>query len=462
MTAAKMIDDKLVQGTTRRGFLLRGAVGGAAVTLGLPILDAFLDNNGTAFAATLGGGNLPVRFGTWFWGCGMIPDRWVPKAAGASYDLPPQLAPIKDVRQHISVLSGFNVSLGSRGNLPHLSGNTGVRTGGAADDWLAIRAPTLDVLIADAIGGGSFFRSLDLSADGNTRTSYSFRDSRTMNPTVPSATEFYRKIFGGDFQDPNKADFKPDPRVMVRRSVLSGVTDRRHALLNSVGASDRARLDQYFTSVREMEDKLALQLQKPPPAEACAIPAEPAALKAGADITDVEQRKQNHKLMSQMLAMALACNQTRVFNMSFSTAASDLRQAGNTTGYHQITHEEMVDRSIGYQPTVDFYTLRNMEAWADFVAAMAAVKEGDGSLLDNMLVFAHSDVSYAKNHDVQGIPAMLAGSAGGKVKTGIHVAGAGEPISRVGLTVQRAMGLPTESWGLDDMNTKRSVSEILV
>ena len=462
MTAAKMIENRLVQGTTRRGFLLRGAVGGAAVTLGLPLLDAFLDDSGTAFAATVGGGNLPVRFGTWFWGCGMIPDRWVPKATGANYDLPPQLQPIKDVRQHISVLSGFDVSLEGKGNLPHLSGNTGVRTGGAADDWLAIRAPTLDVLIADAIGGGSFFRSLDLSADGNTRTSYSYRDNRTMNPAVPSATEFYRKIFGGDFNDPNKADFKPDPRVMVRRSVLSGVTDRRQALFRSVGAADRARLDQYFTSVREMEEKLALQLQKPPPAEACAIPAEPAALRAGSDITDVEQRKGNHKMMAQMLAMALACNQTRVFNMNFSTAASDLRQAGNTTGFHQNTHEEMIDRSKGYQPTVDFYTMRSMEGWADFVSAMATIKEGDGTLLDNMLVFAHSDVSYAKNHDVQGIPVMLAGQAGGKVKPGLHIAGSGEPITRVGLTMQRAMGLPAESWGLDGMNTKRPVSEILV
>ena len=163
-----------------------------------------------------------------------------------------------------------------------------------------------------------------------------------------------------------------------------------------------------------------------------------------------------------MLAMALACNQTRSFNMLFSTAASDLRQAGQTTGYHQTTHEEMIDRAIGYQPTVDFFALRSMEAWADFVSALAAVREGDGTLLDNMLVFAHSDVSYAKNHDVTGIPVMLAGRAGGKVKTGIHVNGAGEPISRIGLTIQQVLGVPVESWGLDSINTKRSLGDILV
>ena len=449
----------LMNGTTRRGFLLRGILGGGAVTLGLPLLDAFLDNNGTAFAATLGGGRLPVRFGTWFWGCGMIPDRWQPKSMGADYDLPPQLAPIAAVKQHVSVLTGFDVMLDGKGNLPHLSGNTAVRTGAPADDWHAIRAPTLDFLIGDAIGGGSFFRSLDLSADGNARTSYSFRDGRSMNAATPSPVEFYRKIFGPDFNDPNKADFKPDPRIMVRRSVLSGVTEQRRALEANLGATDKARLDQYFTSVREMEGKLALQLQKPPPAEACVVPAEAPAVSG--DITDVQQRKINHKLMAQMLAMALACNQTRVFNMNFSTAASDLRQAGQTTGYHQNTHEEMIDRAIGYQPTVDFFATRSMEAWADFVSALAAIKEGDGTLLDNTLVFAHSDVSYAKNHDVLGIPVMLAGRAGGKVKSGIHVHGNGESISRVGLTLQQLMGISVDSWGMDAMNTKRPIGEIL-
>lgn len=447
---------------SRRAFFLRGALAGASVTVGIPILDAFLDTNGTAFAATMGGGPLPVRFGTWFWGCGMIPDRWQPKIVGADYDLPPQLAPIRSVKEHVTILSGFDVPLDGKGNLPHISGNTGVRTGAPSDDWLAIRAPTLDVLIGDAIGGGTFYRSLDLSADGNARTSYSFRDGKSMNAATPSAMELYTKIFGAGFNDPNKTNFAPDPRHIARRSVLSAVAEQRQALVSSVGVSDRARLDQYFTSLREMEEKLYLQLQKPPPLEACNVPQPPTRANSLGDITDVEQRKINHRLMADMLSMALACNQSRVFNMTFSTAASDLRQAGHTTGYHQSSHEELVDRSIGFQPTVDFFATRSMEAWADFVAALAAVKEGDGTLLDNCLVFAHSDVSFAKNHDVHGIPMMIAGRASGKIRPGLHINGAGEPISRVGLTIQQVMGLAVNSWGLDGMDTKRSVSELLV
>lgn len=445
--------------TSRRSFILRGAVGTAAVTVGLPLLDIFLDSSGTAYAATLGGGRLPVRFGTWFWGCGMIPDRWEPQTMGAGYDLPPQLAPIKTVQEHVTVLTGFGVELGDKGNLPHISGNTGVRTGAAADDWLAIEAPTIDVLIGDAIGKGSFFRSLDLSADGNPRTSYSFRDGKSMNASIPNPLELYNRVFGLDFHDPNKADFTPDPQFIVRRSALSGVGEQRRALFARLGAADRARLDQYFTSVREMENKLALQLQKPEPLEACRIPTKPTL--ETSDLTDYEQRAANHKVMAELLAMALACNQTKVFNMTYSVAGSDLRKAGNTTGYHQSTHEELIDRELGYQPTSDFFATRSMEAWADFVTALAGVKEGDGTLLDNTLVFAHSDVSYAKNHDVGGIPVMLAGRGGGKFKPGIHVNGSGDNITRVGLTLQQNMGVQTQSWGIGPMETSRGITEIL-
>lgn len=446
---------------SRRGFMMKGAVGGLSVTVGLPILDLLLDDSGTAFAATAGGGPLPQRFGTWFWGCGMIPSRWQPQATGAGYDLPPQLAPIAPIRDHLTLLSGFDVVLDGKGNLPHISGNTAVRTGAPSDTWQGIRAPTFDVLIADAIGSGAFFRSLDLSADGDPRTSYSFRNGTSMNAAIPSPYDLYTRIFGTDFHDPNKADFKPDPHHVVRRSVLSGVSEQRQALLAKVGANDRQRLDQYFTSVRELEEKLALQLQKPPPAEACAVPhaVQPATGKT--DNTDIAGRRADHKLMAELLAMALACNQTRVFNLAFSTAASDLRQAGNTTGYHQITHEEPIDRQIGYQPRVNEFATLSMEAWVDFVQAMATIREGAGTLLDNTLVFAHSDVSYAKNHDVTGIPVMLAGRAGGKIKNGIHVNGAGEPITRLGLTMQQVMGVPVESWGFDSMKTNRPVSEIL-
>lgn len=444
--------------TTRRGFLLRGALSGAAVTVGLPFLDRFLDSNGEALAATVGGGRLPVRFGTWFWGLGMIPERWVPKKTGADYDLPPQLAPIAAIRKDVTILSGYDVMLDGKSNVPHNSGNIGFRTGTPMDEWQQIAGPTFDVPIAETIGSGSVFRALNLSADGDPRTSYTYQGGNAMNASVPTAIELYQKIFGVDFHDPNAADFKPDPNFMVRRSVLSGVTEQRRRLLTSLGAEDKARIDQYFTSIREVENKLALQLQKPPPAEACVLPAKPAEFKPGADVA---QRRENHKAMAKLLAMALACNQTKVFNMAFSIASSDLRKAGEATAYHQTTHEELVDHGLGYQPLVDSFATQNMEAFADFVTELAAVKEGPGRLLDNMLLVAHSDVSFAKLHVLEGIPAMLVGSAGGRIKTGLHIAGAGQPASMVAVTAQQAMGVSLDYWGTGSMRTNRVISEVM-
>ena len=92
---------------TRRRFL-RGSVGGAAIAVGLPLLDIFLSNNGDALAS---GGPLPVRFGTWFWGCGMNPPRWDPKQIGTEWELTPELEPLAHLRDDFSVISGSSVSV---------------------------------------------------------------------------------------------------------------------------------------------------------------------------------------------------------------------------------------------------------------------------------------------------------------------------------------------------------------
>jgi hypothetical protein len=82
-------------------------------------------------------------------------------------------------------------------------------------------------------------------------------------------------------------------------------------------------------------------------------------------------------------------------------------------------------------------------------------------LLDNCLIMAHSDCSIAKAHAVEGIPIMIAGTAGGRLRSGFHLAGNGDAVSRVGLTVQQAMGVQIERWGIRSMDTNRSVTELL-
>jgi hypothetical protein len=89
------------------------------------------------------------------------------------------------------------------------------------------------------------------------------------------------------------------------------------------------------------------------------------------------------------------------------------------------------------------------------------VKEGSGTLLDNTLVFAHSETEYARVHSINNIPMMLAGRAGGRVKSGLYVDGAATPVSRVGLTLQQIMGVPVDRWGSKSMETNKSIGEIV-
>ena len=103
-----------------------------------------------------------------------------------------------------------------------------------------------------------------------------------------------------------------------------------------------------------------------------------------------------------------------------------------------------------------------MEAFGTFVNTLGEFKEGNGTLLDNSLIMAHSETNFAKEHTVTGIPMMLAGRAGGKVKTGMHIAGGGTPASRVGLTLQQIMGVPVDAWGEGAMRTSKTISEIMV
>jgi hypothetical protein len=434
--------------------LLRGMMDGAAVSVALPFLDMFLDGNGQALAAT--GQRLPTRFGTWIWGCGFIPERWIPSTEGAGYTMPPDLEPLTPYKDKLAILSGFDVKLDGVANRPHITGNLALRTGIPVPDE-NVKVPTIDVSVGDAMGGGVRFRSLEVSCTGLDK-SYSFRAAGSPNPSEISPSALYQRIFVDGFQDPNAATFTPDPNTMARKSVLSSVAEDRKVLMQQVGASDRVRLDEYFSSVRQLEDQLALQLQPPARIENFVKPGAPPTTVVDSEIEHVMV---THKLMAGLLAQALACNQTKIFNVLFSDTTSNLRQSGSTTTHHTLTHEEPVDLKLGYQPQVGWFAAKSMVAWKDFLDSIASIKEGDGTLLDHCLIMAHSDCSIAKAHAVEGIPVMIAGNAGGKIRTGFHLAGKADPNSRIGLTLQQAMGLQVAKWGTGSMETSRTITELL-
>src|SRR5262245_28047537 len=111
---------------TRRR-VLKGMLGGSAITVGLPLLDCFLNTNGTAMAAT--GASVPNVFGTWFWGCGLTPGRWEPSKVGAGFDMKAETMPLEPYKKSLNIYSGMKAYLDGKPPRPHTSGRQAAYSG---------------------------------------------------------------------------------------------------------------------------------------------------------------------------------------------------------------------------------------------------------------------------------------------------------------------------------------------
>lgn len=440
---------------------MRGLLGGAAVCVGIPTLDQFLNGNGTAWAD---GAKLPVRFGTYFWGLGLTDTpsggtRWVPKKTGHGYEITPELESLKGVKDKVSVFSGFRAIGDGRANIVHWTGHASILSGVAPATSTRFDGATFDTKVADAIGASSRFKVLDVDASMSRKgISYSSRTGGAFSTPETTPLTLYERIFGEGFQDPNSDNWKADPNIMLKQSVLSSITEERKHLMANVGKADQIKLEQYFTSLRDMENQLSVQLERPEKCESCEIPSQPKEPKRAASVDVVNS---NTKQMAKLLAMALACNQTRVFNFVHTSGTSETYLPGDSKIYHQITHDEPTDAKLGYQPITSKIAGVVMQGLGDFVNELEAIKEGPGTLLDNTLMMAFSDTGYAKIHSIENIPMFLIGGAGGKHKAGQHVATKGEPVTRVSLTAMQLAGAPVGEFGTGTMKTARPLSEVM-
>ncbi|MEL6181779.1 MAG: DUF1552 domain-containing protein, partial [Myxococcota bacterium] len=330
-------------------------------------------------------------------------------------------------------------------------------TGDSPTSLRDIPAATFDQHIAKVIGTTSRFRTLDLTADGG-QSGWSAVATGTPAPAQSSPVAFYQRVFGDGFQMGGDGEFMPDPSVMVRKSVLSTVLEQSRDLERELGSHDRQRLDQYFTAVRQLENQLDVLLREPPDLPSCVAPGSPGRDNLAQEITQVVK---THNLMVDLLAIALACDQTRVFNVNLWRLFTDVRFVGEEIGYHQLTHDETVDGGLGYQPLSQRFLVEAMGCWNHLLAALDSIPEGDGTLLDHLAVFAHSGTEFAKEHGTQNIPMMVAGSADGRINTGVHIRGNASSNARVVLTLQQAFGVPVSVWGTDENETTSPVTDLL-
>ena len=437
--------------------VLRGMVGGSAVTVALPLLNCFLNGNGDAMAD---GSRMPVRFGTWYWGLGVAKAVFKPKQVGANYELPEEVAALRPIQQHINLFSDYVAYRDSAPNLCHYTGWVIARSGIAPQQGGDRPGETIDVTIANKVGRTTRFKSLTVTATGDVRSTNSYNGATSVNAAEFSPKAFYTRLFGPGFQDPNAPTFTPNPQIMARKSVLSGVMGDIGAMKNEVGAEDMARLDHYFTGLRSLERQMEQQLTKPEPIASCVAAANPKQdPMSGIESGVLSDR---HRMMTDLLVMAIACDQTRVFNMGYSNGGATTKK-GYEKPHHTCTHEEPVDEKLGYQETASWFTRRSFDEWLYFVQAFLKVKEGNGTLLDNVFIMANSDHGFARVHGLDGMPMFSAGRAGGKAKTGLHVTGNNTaPVTELGYTAMRTMGLDLQQWGAKNNTTSKVIGEILV
>jgi hypothetical protein len=432
-----------------RRTLLRGMLGGAALGIALPPLEAFFNATGAAYAAD---GSFPNRFGLFFWGNGVLPERWIPRTTGANWEISEQLMPLESVRDVITVISGMEVKTPNR--LSHISGPAGLLSGAdlqmySAEDY-TFTQPTLDQVLAAEIGGDTRFRSLEVGVSpGAVGLSYNGPDS--MNPAESDVVALFERLFGGSFRAPGDEPIF-DPKLALRRSLLDGVMADAERLKKRLGATDIQRLDQHLSGIRDLERSIARLEADPPNLASCSRPTAPDPLP---NIDGRPQMTERSKVISDLVAMAFACDQTRVLSCWYTDPVSDVLFGDTSAGHHQLTHDEPGD-----QPQVNQIVQSVMADLAGFIERLRSIPEGDGTLLDHSTILATTDVSYGRTHMISEYPIILAGG-NGRFQTGIHHRYEfSESASRVSLSLLRAMGLPAASFGEDDAYTDQGLSEI--
>ncbi|HVU51975.1 MAG TPA: DUF1552 domain-containing protein [Polyangia bacterium] len=448
----------------RRTFLRGVLAGGATVAVPLPRLACMLNGNGTAWAD---GQALPVRFGTWFFGNGIIPDRWVPPltGTGASWALSEELAPLQAVKSYLNVLTGFSIKVPN--NSPHASmpcaALTGANTGAGG-----VQLPTIDQLVAKlpgATGGGVVFPTgLHVGVSNTTGATslglaISFAGPNAPNPPNYSPAMLFKNLvqFASTSSGAPKA---PDPELFNRGLVLDAVLADAQALRARLGADDQMRLDLHLQGLGQLQQQIVAA--ETPRATGTITDPDKTYPMRGADGSISRQRGQ---AFSDLLVFALSSDLSRVFSYMFTCPACHGNYADcglDPTTFHEDYGHRLSPKGLSYA-TAGFNTGVRfaMSNLGDLLGRMKATPDGAGNLLDNSCVYTTSCVSESQTHGGTDFPLLVAGKAGGKLKTDQHLRLLDENVSKVPYTLLTAMGSNATSFGMAEGQVSSGVTGLL-
>jgi hypothetical protein len=387
---------------SRRNFLRGIGVGGAAIRIGIPPLEAMFNSHGTAYAAP-NKGTAPIesRFVLWFNGNGIPEKYWIPSETGSGYDLTPCLTPLATFRDGIHIMTGLDnpaARMPGPGNDHHrsmsglVSGTpfTGRGAGGAS----------IDQLLANKLGGRSRFRSLQIGVCQESHGESIHRNmswagyDRALPPELIPHNLFDR-IFG-----------VREPEWLNRKeSVLDAVREDFTDLRATLGRRDQRRMDDHLASVRDLERAIL------------SLPPEYKELKEPEEGGDVKDYPRIAKLQTDLLVHALASRQTRVATYMLTKCQSLVRLPwlGYTTlRHHDYTHTNA--DSPRAQRILRDICKWHVEEFAYLLAKLKSIPEGDGNLLDYTSVLFIHEHAEANIHKNNGLAAIIAGhrTPGGK------------------------------------------------
>ena len=427
----------LARGEMGRRTFLRG--GGTA--LALPWLNSLLPRTARAAAAV----KPPVRMAFLFSPNGVIPDAWAPAKAGVDYAFSRTLAPLAAVKSDVLVLTGFSQKKGfdmgdgagdhARSASTFLTGVHPYKTAGAN-----IRAGvSVDQLAAAHIGRHTPLPSLELGIDpgataGSCDSGYSCAYSSCISwktPTTPMAKEINPKLVFERLFGTGRMDLRERARRdYLRQSILDLVRDDSARLTRRLGMADRRKMDEYFSGIRELELRIELASRtadrRPPDVQ---VPA------------GVPQDFEKHvHLMTDLLVLAFQTGVTRVATFMFANEGSNrlYSMVGAKEGHHALSHHRNREELIAQLRNIDRYLVSQ---YARLVEKLRAVREGEGTLLDNCMVVYGSGLGDGNSHTHDHLPILLAGRAGGTIRPGRHLRlPEGTPLNNLFLSMLNRVG----------------------
>ena len=428
----------------RRTFL-RGL---GTTAIALPFLDAMAP----AFAASKIPGKAPVRMAFVYVPNGIDPKNFNPGYEGKLTELPRTLKPMEPFKDDITLL----------GNLTHNAGRA--LLDGAGDhgrccaSYLTGMQPrktlvdikagiSFDQIVANQIGGQTRFPSLELGMEdarqaGDCDSGYScaytnnlaWRSETQPLPPILDPRALFERLFG------NGIALTPEARARqsrYQRSILDFVTTDTKKLEGNLGPTDRRKLDEYLSSIREIER----QIEKAEKDNSHVDPHMDKPYGVPADFAE------HFKLMTDMMTIAFQSDMTRVitFLVTHEGTSRPYREIGIPDGHHPLTHHMNKPDLIEKVVQINTY---HMQQFAGWIEKMKSIKEGDSTLLDNSMIVYGAGLSDGNRHTHEDLPTLIAGRGGNYLKPGRRIVYRREtPMCNLFLTMMDRMGVPTENFG---------------